>query len=343
MGKGINPNLSIKSRTLKSAATYLQQLRDGDRFALSEVLTLIESKNREQRSLGENILSAIDPNPASIRIGITGSPGAGKSTFIEALGSLLTSRGHKVAVLAVDPSSTVSHGSILGDKTRMQRLGANPNAFVRPTASANILGGVARATKESIALCEATGYDLILIESVGVGQSETDLSELVDCYLLLLLPGGGDGVQGIKRGVVELADIMVINKNDGDQKVLAEKSKRDFASAAKLFHHPMAEWEVPVRLASALHDQGIELVWESIEQYIKLSRSSLHFSVKRASQDRRWIKNQIDIQLMSRAQSLFGDLTADSHISDVVDVGVFQSLKDISDKIEEIYLKYQAK
>lgn len=342
MGKGINPNLKLKSKALRSVEDYLNGLIVGDRFILSEVLTLIESKNASQRRIGDEILNAINASSITntIRIGITGSPGAGKSTFIEALGSMLTSLGKRVAVLAVDPSSTKSHGSILGDKTRMSSLSSDENAFVRPTASANILGGVARATKESIALCEAAGYEIILVESVGVGQSETELADLVDLYLLLLLPGGGDGVQGIKRGVVELADLLVINKYDGDSKILAEKSKKDFASAVRLFHNELDGWNVPVALCSSLKKERIGDVWSHIEKFISLSHSQGYFEQNRELQDQKWIKNQVKIKMMQRAQELFL-LDDNSHeTGQSENESVFELLHRISGKIDSDFQEY---
>lgn len=345
MGKGINPNLKIKARSLRPIDEYTNGLQVGDRYILSECLTLIESTNVDQRLLGEEILNTIDTREYkhTIRIGITGSPGAGKSTFIEALGSHLTKEGKKVAVLAVDPSSTKSHGSILGDKTRMSSLSVNPNAFVRPTASSSVLGGVARATKESISLCEAAGYDVVIVESVGVGQSETELADLVDVYLLLLLPGGGDGVQGIKRGVMELADIMAINKCDGDRKLIAQQSQRDFASAVRLFHHEMPEWKVPVELCSALNNNRIDTVWKRVVEYVSKGRKSDFFVNKRGSQDQKWIKNQIRVQITKRAAELF---ELDKHLNaQRVDMSnsVFKALQLVKIEIERDFMKYSEK
>lgn len=341
MGKGINPNLQLKTKTVRSVDDYLKGLQTGDRFLLSEVLTLVESQNQDQRSLGIQILNALETDAQNtIRIGITGSPGAGKSTFIEALGSMLTAMGKKVAVLAVDPSSTKSQGSILGDKTRMNSLSTNKDAFVRPTASANRLGGVAQATKESIALCEAAGYEIILVESVGVGQSETELAGLVDLYLLLLLPGGGDGVQGIKRGVMELADLLVINKYDGDRKIISEQSKKDFATAIRLFHHDLEGWQVPVELCSALKNQRIGDVWSHVERFIDLSRRSDFFIEKREQQDQIWIENQVKHQIMNKAEELFRlDLHFDKQPLNSSD-SVFQLLHRTKEKLDADFQKY---
>jgi len=323
----------LKSRSLKSVDQYLRGVRSGDRFVLSEVLTLVESNNAEQRSLGEQILSALDMSSSdTLRIGVTGSPGSGKSTFIEALGSHFVKSGKKVAVLAIDPSSTKSHGSILGDKTRMQSLSTHENAFVRPTASANRLGGVAQATKESISLCEAAGYEIILIESVGVGQSETELADLVDMFLLLLLPGGGDSVQGIKRGIVELADMMIVNKYDGDQRQLAEKSRKDFATSSALFHHEIEDWKVPVELCSSIENIGFETIMEKIVAFISLSKEHSHFNKKRKEQDKKWLSQQIKKVLIHKANQLF---EVESHLQDKSNEhSVFHLLQKISAEID---------
>jgi len=344
MSKGINPNLKYRSRKLRTVEEYNDGLVARDRFILSEILTLIESTNPNQRKLGEQVLYNIGEKGEanSLRIGITGSPGAGKSTFIESLGTYLTSVGKKVAVLAIDPSSTKTDGSILGDKTRMSKLSTNPDAFIRPTATANILGGVARATKESISICEAAGYDVILIESVGVGQSETDLADLVDMYMLLLLPGGGDGVQGIKRGVVELADMLVINKYDGDRKLIAEKSKKDFSASIGLFHHELPDWSVPVELCSSLENKRISNVWERIQEFEKLSKSSSFFNDKRKQQNARWMDGQIKNHMSSRAKELF---SVDKHLQTKVkkDLSIFQRLDELIYKIDEDYHRYKQK
>lgn len=334
MTKGINPNIKLKPRSLKSVGQYLDGLRKGDRFVLSEVLTLVESNNEEHRSLGEQVLNALDLSSTStLRIGITGSPGSGKSTFIETLGNHFIKRGKKVAVLAIDPSSTKSQGSILGDKTRMHSLSTNPNAFVRPTASSNRLGGVAQATKESISLCEAAGFDIILIESVGVGQSETELADLVDLYLLLLLPGGGDGVQGIKRGVVELADMMIVNKYDGDYRLLAEQSRRDFATSSTLFHHELEDWTVPVELCSSTENVGFDTILSKIEDFKDLSKKQSFFKKNRKAQDKKWLSQQIKKVLIHKASQLFD---VNTHLQEQPEsTSVFNLLQKVSAEIEE--------
>lgn len=345
MAKGINPNIKLKSRTLKTTDEYLEGIKKGDRFVLSEVLTLIESNNAHHRKMGEQILNALDLGATdSLRIGITGSPGAGKSTFIETLGTHYVQQGKKVAVLAIDPSSTKSQGSILGDKTRMQSLATNENAFIRPTASANRLGGVAQATKESISLCEAAGYEIILIESVGVGQSETELSDLVDLFVLLLLPGGGDSVQGIKRGIVELADMMVVNKNDGEHKTLAQRSRKDFALSSTLFGHDLPGWKVPVELCSSIENTGFESLIEKISDFETMSRSGNYFQENRKMQDAKWLSQQIKKVLIHKAHQLFD---VDSHLEKgEKGDSVFHLLHQLSQSIEadfDIYMKTKNK
>ncbi|MEE9439678.1 MAG: methylmalonyl Co-A mutase-associated GTPase MeaB [Saprospiraceae bacterium] len=348
MAKGINPKLKKKKRKLRSIDEYLSGIANGDRYVLSEVMTLVESTNTVQRNLGEQILNNLDLSNANhtIRIGITGSPGAGKSTFIESIGKHLIAMGKKIAVLAIDPSSTKSQGSILGDKTRMQILSVDENAIIRPTASANVLGGVARSTKESIALCEAAGYDYIFVESVGVGQSETDLARLVDVYLLLLLPGSGDEVQGIKRGVVELADIIVINKFDGDRKSIAEQSKSDFRISANLFNHSLERWEVPVLLSSSTTQYGIVDVWQSIEKYVALSKEQNHFYTNRTKQEKEWMRLQLEADIVTKAKKIF-DLDARikkmSNLHDFKTKSVFEALQEVKKSIDQEYQKLNDK
>lgn len=339
MAKSINPNLKLKPRSIKTLNQLLDGLKNGDRFVLSEVLTLIESNNPQQRSRGEQVLNNIDlSSKDTMRIGITGSPGAGKSTFIEMLGSHFVKRGKKVAVLAIDPSSTKSQGSILGDKTRMNSLSIQKNAFVRPTASANMLGGVAQSTKESISLCEAAGYDIILVESVGVGQSETELADLVDMYLLLLLPGGGDGVQGIKRGIVELADMMIVNKYDGEYQLLAEQSRKDFALSSSLFHHDLSPWRVPVALCSSIKDIGFDKIINHIESFNSLSKQNSFFNQKRKEQDQKWLSQQIKKLLIYKANQLFN---VDLNVKEKHETSsIFQILQKIRSEIDNDFASF---
>src|SRR5690606_25980045 len=233
----------------------------------------------------------------SVRIGITGVPGVGKSTFIESFGKLLVSQGKKVAVLAVDPSSTLSGGSILGDKTRMEELVKEDNAFIRPSASGNSLGGVARKTRESIILCEAAGFDSILIETVGVGQSETAVHSMTDFFLLLKLAGAGDELQGIKRGIMEMADVIVINKADGENIKAARQAKVEFQRALHLFPPKESNWAPKTTTCSALKNEGIEAIWEIVEDYVNLTRENGYFEYKRDEQNKFWLYQTIEEQL----------------------------------------------
>ena len=232
----VNPNPVVRKRRKLSLDEYCQGILDGDRTILSRAITMIESSNPDHLALAQEIIERCLPHSGnSLRIGITGVPGVGKSTFIEAFGKMLTGMGHKVAVLAIDPSSERTKGSILGDKTRMEQLSVDPDAFIRPSPSGSTLGGVARKTRETIVLCEAAGFDVILMETVGVGQSETVVKSMVDFFLLLMLAGAGDELQGIKRGIMEMADGLVINKADGDNKPKAVAAQAQYRAALKLF------------------------------------------------------------------------------------------------------------
>jgi len=235
----------------------------------------------------------------SIRVGISGVPGVGKSTFIETFGQHVIAAGHKVAVLAVDPSSRRTGGSILGDKTRMEQLSRNPDAFIRPSPTAGTLGGVARRTREVLLACEAAGFEVVLVETVGVGQSETAVSDLVDMFLLLLLPGGGDELQGIKKGIMELANMVVVNKADGDLADVAERSAAEYANALRLLHPTTSDWIPPVLTCSSLKGTGISEVWHRIGEFAALMRSSGAFEARRAEQARRWMWGEVDENLLS--------------------------------------------
>ena len=268
-----------------SADALYQGIVKGDRTSLSRGITLIESSRPVDQETSRTLINKCLPEAGkSIRLGITGVPGAGKSTFIEAFGLDLIDRGHKVAVLAIDPSSQRSKGSILGDKTRMEALSTNPQAFIRPSASAGTLGGVARATQEAVILCEAAGFDIIIIETVGVGQSETAVAQIVDFFLLLQLAGGGDELQGIKRGIMEMADLIVINKADGDNVKKAELAKREYENALHLFPPTESGWYPKVLTASALKSSGLEAVWETIEAFVEHTRQNGYFENHRQQQ-----------------------------------------------------------
>jgi LAO/AO transport system kinase len=266
--------------------------------ALSRAITLVESTNPEHIAKANDVINGCLPHAnKSIRIGITGVPGVGKSTFIEAFGSYLTQLGKKVAVLAVDPSSSLSHGSILGDKTRMEELVKDENAFIRPSASGDTLGGVARKTRESVILCEAAGFDTIIIETVGVGQSETAVHSMVDFFLLLKISGAGDELQGIKRGIMEMADAIVINKADGDNIKKANQAKLEFNRALHLFPPKKSNWQPKVTTCSAITKDGISEIWETISQYFERTNESGFFSEKRKEQNNFWMMETINEQL----------------------------------------------
>lgn len=266
------------------------ELLDGKRKALAKAITLIESKKVEHRKVAKELLEKILPHSGkSIRIGISGVPGVGKSTFIEALGLHLIDKGYRVAVLAIDPTSQISGGSILGDKTRMEALSRNDSAFVRPSPSGGSLGGVARKTRESMFLCEANGYNIIIVETVGVGQSEIKVASMVDFFLLMQLPNAGDELQGIKRGVMEVANAIIINKADSDNMVKAQLAKKQMESALSFFLMADEDWKVPVLLVSALERKGIDNVWEVVEKYIHVKKSSGKFFYKRKRQAIDWM------------------------------------------------------
>jgi LAO/AO transport system kinase len=255
-------------RVTASTTGVAEQLQAGDRRALARSITLVESTHGERRAEAAALLDAVLPaTGAAIRVGITGTPGAGKSTFIDELGTHLTAAGHRVAVLAVDPSSRRSGGSIMGDKTRMERLARDPSAYIRPSPSGGTLGGVARRTREAALLCEAAGFDVIVIETVGVGQSEIAVADMVDCFVLLAAPGGGDELQGIKRGIIELADVVVVNKADGDLAPAARRAVADYGQAVHLLRPKHPGWTVPVVAASALEGTGVDEAWAEVERF----------------------------------------------------------------------------
>lgn len=266
-----------------------EQLLKGDVRALSKAITLVESRKPEHRKEAQALLQDILPHTGKAkRIGISGVPGVGKSTFIEQLGLLLCGKGLKVAVLAVDPSSPISGGSIMGDKTRMENLTRHPNAFVRPSPSAGALGGVAQKTRESMLLCEAAGYDVVLVETVGVGQSEVAVSGMVDVFSVMLVPGAGDELQGIKKGIIELADLLVINKADGDQKTLAQMAKSHYEGALSLLAHKEF-WQPQVLTCSARDNVGLDKYWQSIEKWYQAAGEA-NLKSKRQGQSRAWLK-----------------------------------------------------
>lgn len=299
----VNPILSKGMSKFKKGkmdgSILVENIINGDRSFLSQGITLIESSLTSDKNIAKEIIQGCLPHSGkSLRIGITGVPGVGKSTFIEAFGNYLINKGKKVAVLAIDPSSKRSKGSILGDKTRMESLSINKNAFIRPSASAGTLGGVARKTREAIILCEAAGFDIILIETVGVGQSETAVAQIVDFFLLLMLAGGGDELQGIKRGIMEMADLLVINKADGDNIKKAELAKREYENALHLFPALENGWIPKVQTASSLNSKGINDIWDTINSYLLLTQDKGLFTKKRTEQSGEILMESIESKLL---------------------------------------------
>jgi LAO/AO transport system kinase len=298
-----------------SADELSEGILAGDRTMLGRAITLIESSLPKHADLAQKVMdSCLAHSGKSIRIGITGVPGVGKSTFIESFGQYLTSLNHKVAVLAIDPSSARSKGSILGDKTRMEKLSEDKRAFIRPSPSAGSLGGVARKTRETIFLCEAAGFDVILIETVGVGQSETAVHSMVDFFLLLMLAGAGDELQGIKRGIMEMADLIAITKADGANKRKAELAKTEYSNALHLF--PLAEsaWNPGVLTCSSLENHGIEAIWEKITEYKEFTMHSKYFQDRRKSQTQYWMFETINEQLRN---SFYQNPALESSITEI--------------------------
>ena len=278
-----------------TAATIARAIREGDRRAMAQAITRIESTLEEDRLFGQLVLEELVAESGdAIRVGVTGPPGVGKSTFIEALGLYLVESGKRVAVLAVDPSSPVSGGSILGDKTRMERLSLCPEAFIRPSPSSGSLGGVADRTREVMLLCEAAGYDVVIIETVGIGQSEIAVSSMVDFFLVLLLPAGGDQLQGIKKGVIELADALVVNKADGAMETTAARTRADYAGALDLIRSNSEHWRTRAMLASSLESKGIEEVWQAILEHDALLRGNGEFEDRRKTQSRAWLRKLLE-------------------------------------------------
>jgi LAO/AO transport system kinase len=291
----------VTGRPMKPVNHFLEGLRLGDRIVLSECITLVESMLPEKQKLAQKILEQSEDfrNRNSIRIAITGTPGVGKSTFIERFGLLLASMHKKVAVLSIDPSSPHSKGSILGDKTRMPLLSTHPLAYIRPSPSGNVLGGVAANTKETILLCEAAQFDIILVETVGVGQSENIVNNITDLTVLLLQPGAGDDLQGIKRGIVEMADIVIVHKADGMQYELARQTKKFYEEALHYFHHDIPGWRVPVVLASSLDNSGIDLVYNHVWDLFHLLVQKQWLEERRISQELHWFEHQIPVMVYS--------------------------------------------
>lgn len=290
-----------KKRKSLTINEYVNGVLESDLVLLSKTITLIESNSPKHIAKAQEVIKRILKNTgSSVRLGITGPPGAGKSTFIESLGLFLCNNNLKVAVLAVDPSSSITMGSVLGDKTRMEKLAQHENSFIRPSPSGGTLGGVTRKTRESILACEAAGYDVIIIETIGVGQSEITVRSMVDFFMLLLIPGSGDELQGIKKGVVEIADAIIINKAEGDNKTRAEITKRDYQNALHLLSDATEGWKTKVKLCSALKNIGIEEIWTMINEFITNTKASGIFDKRRNNQTIEWMHSMLKEQLLSR-------------------------------------------
>lgn len=289
-----------------------ERILAGDRRALARAITLVESGRADHRAQATELLETLRPcGRQGLRIGLSGTPGVGKSTFIESFGMMLTALGLRVAVLAVDPSSARSGGSILGDKTRMERLSRDKNAFIRPSPSQSHLGGVARRTREAVALCEASGFDVILIETVGVGQSETVVAEISDLFILLMAPAGGDELQGVKRGIMEIADMILVNKADGDLKPVATRTQADYAGALRLLRkRPQDPEGFPKAMSvSALEENGLSTAWEEMQTLTNWRREQGHFDRRRAEQARYWFEEEV-------RQTLLAQLTSPGPVKD---------------------------
>ncbi|WP_347311062.1 methylmalonyl Co-A mutase-associated GTPase MeaB [Defluviimonas sp. SAOS-178_SWC] len=279
-----------------------ERVARGDRRALARAITLVESGRADHRAEATALLEALGTRRQALRIGLSGTPGVGKSSFIEAFGSMLTGQGLRVAVLAVDPSSARSGGSILGDKTRMERLARDPNAFIRPSPSQTHLGGVARRTREAVALCEAAGFDVVLVETVGVGQSETLVAEMADIFVLLLAPAGGDELQGVKRGIMEMADLILVNKADGELKSTATRTCADYSGALRLLRkRPQDPEGFPKAMCvSAAERMGLDTAWAEIQALTAWRRETGHFAERRAEQARHWFEEEVRQGLLAR-------------------------------------------
>jgi LAO/AO transport system kinase len=287
--------------TRPKAEVNVEALLAGDRAALARAITLVESKRPDHRGAARKLLDAVMPHTGqAVRVGITGVPGVGKSTLIDALGSNLTAQGRRVAVLAVDPSSTRTGGSILGDKTRMARLSADPTAFIRPSPSSGTLGGVAAKTRETMLLCEAAGFTVVLVETVGTGQSETAVADLTDFFLVLMLPGAGDELQGIKKGVVEVADMIAVNKADGNNAPRAAAAAAEYRAALHILTPPQAIWSPPVVTVSGLTGEGLEDLWAKVLDHRARLGAAGELTAKRRRQDARWMWALVDERLRAR-------------------------------------------
>jgi LAO/AO transport system kinase len=293
-----------QSPSPSSSSPLAAGIRAGDRATLARAITLIESTRADHRKAAHRLVQELLPQTGrAMRLGITGAPGAGKSTTIDALGSYLTGQGRKVAVLAVDPSSTRTGGSILGDKTRMGRLGMDPNAFIRPSPSSGTLGGVAAKTRETMLICEAAGHDVVIVETVGIGQSETAVADMTDFFLVLMIAGAGDELQGIKKGVVELADMIAVNKADGDNVQRARRAAADYRAALNILAPRSPSWSPPVVTYSALTGSGVPDLWTRVTSYRDKMTASGAFEARRREQQVKWMWSMLEERMMARLRS----------------------------------------
>src|SRR5258707_7565909 len=294
----------MDGRTALDTKPLARDLRAGHRAARARAITLIESRRSDQQTAGRELVQALLPDTGTaIRFGITGSPGVGNSTTIDALGMFLIERGHKVAVLAVDPSSARTGGSILGDKTRMARLAASDHAYIRPSPASGTLGGVAAKTREAMLLCEAAGFDVVLVETVGIGQSETVVSDMTDFFLALMLPGAGDELQGIKKGLVELADMIAVNKADGDNVKRANLAAAEYGGALQILSPRSEHWHPPVVTYSALTGTGIDTLWQKILDHRTAMNASGEFAARRRQQQIKWMWSMLEQRMMARLRA----------------------------------------
>ncbi len=334
--------LKKSRKNIANPSQYFEGILNGDRVLLSKAITLVESTLPEDQELAQSIIERCLPfSGKSIRIGITGVPGVGKSTFIEAFGTFLTSNSHKIAVLAIDPSSSRSKGSILGDKTRMEDLSRDPNAFIRPSPSAGTLGGVARKTWETVVLCETAGFDVIFIETVGVGQSETAVHSMVDFFLLLMLAGAGDELQGIKRGIMEMADAIIINKADGENIRKAQAAATEYRNALGLFPLAESNWKPPVVSCSSLTKAGVDEVWDVIELYREHTFKNGYFEKKRSMQSKIRMHQTIEDQLKQhfyRDKKIAGMIPAFEKSLDANNISAYVAAKKL---LEAYYIDLQ--
>ena len=335
----VNPDYKPVKKSKISPKEYAGEIMSGNKTLLSQAITLLESSKPEYRNTGKEILELCLPHSGnSVRIGITGVPGAGKSTFIEAIGSVILEEGKKVAVLTVDPSSSRSKGSILGDKTRMPVLSNEENAYIRPSPTSGTLGGVTLRTREAILLCEAAGYDTILIETVGVGQSETVVHSMVDFFLLIMIAGAGDELQGIKRGIVEMADMIAINKAEGENVKAANKAKAEFSNALALFPSPESGWKPKVVTCSALEATGITEIWSDIKDYVRFTNKNGYFQKRRAGQAVWWMYQAIETKLKESFYKTAGIREKIHTFEKNVKNGKMSSF-EAADKLLDIYKK----